>query len=713
MSSRVEHALLGLVALCVALVGAAKPVHMDDAAFLRVAQQMRAHPGDPYGFAWSYLGEATPAAVGMPHPPLWPGALALALAWGGENALALHVPSAIAALALALGLVRWLPRAEERRARWLIALSPVLAVSLQSSMSDAPALALGVLGLGTLAQAQRRASCGGALRAGLYLAAAGLTRYAALAFLAAPLAVALGPAREPRGGGERGRALLSALVPLAVAALFQLWFAARYGATHWASLAGYVRFEELRAPELRVLAFLPALAVAAPAALAALVGPLRRRAAVALLAVGACAGAYGALRSSAVHGIAYDAPHWALLLALTTCGLALPIAAARASRTAGERALLAAVALALLAAAPAGAARYALPLALCCVVALRAPLAALSTRAFGAALAAQLVLLAALSAADLRAARRASELYAAAADSFATEPAAPWVRGELGLRYELERRGARYLDAHERGVHAGEPLVRSERATPGDTRFSPRVEAALPAAAERELRAEDPFPLRLHQPYAGAGFHGHRAGLLPFAFSRAPHEVVRVHRFREAPDLLDLSRAEFLAAAENPALAADFERYARVRPASPAADIELETALHLVARRASGGAMALRFALDLPAEEVRLVGRWAEPARLTEDAVPGGASELEVRVIPRDGGAPELLLRSRSAARRGADERRWHPLELDLAPLRGRAVWVELACLVPAEEPAPDAVAYAILAALDLVPSSIARERSR
>ncbi|MBK9383994.1 MAG: glycosyltransferase family 39 protein [Planctomycetes bacterium] len=699
--------LFFLAAALIGIVGAWKPVHMDDAAFVRVAQQMRVAPGDPYGFAWSYLGEPTSASVGLPHPPLWPGALAVALELGGETAFSLHLPSVAALLLLALGLWRWLPGEEDRRARWLILCSPVLVVMGQSSMSDVPALALGVLGLGTWTKAEREQRLRGALAAGLWLAAAGLTRYAALAFAALPLAALLAPgdaAAPSSPWGRRARALLAGGTPLLAALLFQAWFAARYGATHFELLASYLRFEDLRAPELRVLAFLPALAVAFPVGFAVLTAVLGRRVAGGALLAGALLGAWGALRSSAAHGIAWNAPHFALLVLCSAVGLALPLAAARARPRLEERALLGAVLLALLVASPAGAARYVLPLAVLCIVALRAELAALRGPAWRAAIALQLLLAASLALADLRAARGARELYRRASALAERSGAQLWVRGELGLRYELERSGARYLDATERGVEVGDLLVRSERATPADSRFSARVDAALPVAPQWILDASDAFPLRLHQPYAGAGFYGHRAGLLPFAFARAPHELVFVHRFAEAPDLLDLDRAERVGASENSALAEDFARYARVRPAAPRADLELARALHLVARRASGGEMRLRFEVDLPAEPRKLGGRWAEPARLHEDTVPGHASEVELAVRALDGSSRAISFVGRSRARARVEDRRWWPLELDLAPLRGRRVAIEIACRVPADEPVADAVAYAILADLELLP---------
>ncbi|MBL8900542.1 MAG: glycosyltransferase family 39 protein [Planctomycetes bacterium] len=698
-----EKLLFFLAAALLGLVGLWKPVHMDDAAFVRVAQQMRVAPGDPYGFTWSYLGEPTSAVVGLPHPPLWPGALAFALELGGENSFALHLPSILAVLLLALGLWRWFPQPSERRLRWAILTSPVLVVLAQSLMSDVPALALGVLGLGSFARAERERSFRGALGAGCWLACAGLTRYAALAFAVFPLAQLVRPGAAPRAAGQRSRALAAGALPIASALLFQAWFAARYGASHFELLASYVRFEDLRAPELRVIAFLPALAVALPASIAVLGAPLGRRAAGAALLVGALLGACGAWRSSAVHGIAYDVPHLALLCALAAVGTALPIAAFRARRNFAERALLGAALLALLAAAPAGAARYALPLALLCAVALRAELARLRPAFWRAALALQIALAAGLALADLRAARSARACYRAAAALAEHRGGRLWVRGELGLRYELARAGAHYLDAHERGVQEGDLLVRSERATPADARFAPRVEAALPVAAEALFEADDSFPLRLHQPYAGAGFYGHRAGLLPFAFARVPHELVQVHVLRATPDLFDLESAEYLGTAENARLAEDFARYARIRPAAPRAELELESSLHLVARRASGGEMRLRFALQLAERAQRLSGRWAEPARLHEDAVPGSSTELRIVARARDGEAASVELLDRSSARGDATQRRWRTLELDLAVLRGRAIDLEIACRVPADEAAPDAVAYAILAALELV----------
>lgn len=85
------------------LLWVAKPVHVDDVVFLRITDQILAHPLDPYGFAYNWFGLNQPIIDIHRIPPLQNYFLALGRLVSGSSLPLLHVFAAIPAVLTVLG----------------------------------------------------------------------------------------------------------------------------------------------------------------------------------------------------------------------------------------------------------------------------------------------------------------------------------------------------------------------------------------------------------------------------------------------------------------------------------------------------------------------------------------------------------------------------------------------------------------------------------
>jgi hypothetical protein len=96
-----------------------------------------------------------------------------------------------------------------------------------------------------------------------------------------------------------------------------------------------------------------------------------------------------------------------------------------------------------------------------------------------------------------------------------------WNSGESGLRFYLEQQGASTLSAVDPRPQGGDLVVRQRM-----FRYSlpERIETMLITLKTWELN--DGFPLRTFNQEGGAGFHGSGLGLVPFAVSRRPYDVL-------------------------------------------------------------------------------------------------------------------------------------------------------------------------------------------
>jgi hypothetical protein len=215
-------------ALALTLIGVAKPLVIDDAAYYQYARHIAQDPGDPYGFEVFWYEAPQPAnevlapagflywwAAGMwlfgDEPTLWklwlfPIALLLT---GALGVLLRRVAPGVATPMLCA-----------------IVLSPAVLPAL-NLMLDLPALALSATSLALMLRACDEDRLGLAIAAGLLAGIALETKYTALL----PLIASLGYAWLTR------RILLAAVVGSLASAVFlgwELWTAHLYGASHFA-----------------------------------------------------------------------------------------------------------------------------------------------------------------------------------------------------------------------------------------------------------------------------------------------------------------------------------------------------------------------------------------------------------------------------------------------------------------------------------------------
>jgi hypothetical protein len=101
-----------------------------------------------------------------------------------------------------------------------------------------------------------------------------------------------------------------------------------------------------------------------------------------------------------------------------------------------------------------------------------------------------------------------------------------WYIGEWGMHYYMDKAGARYLHAD-----SNEPV-------PGDYMVIPKMPAVwtpsplvrVRAVLDGEQLYRSWLPLRLFNIWSHAGFYAHFWGMLPFAFSSEPDEVINVYK---------------------------------------------------------------------------------------------------------------------------------------------------------------------------------------
>jgi hypothetical protein len=215
-----------LAALVLVLADAAKPLAVDDPAYVAFARQIVAHPADPYGFE-IYWGQDPQPAFDVLAPPLLPYWIAGSMALLGDEPLRWKLALLPFALAFAASLRRLLARFApglETPLLWMAVLSPSVLPFL-NLMLDVPAASLSLLALALFLAACERPSLALSVAAGLVGGLAMQTKYTGATAVAAMLAWGLLCAR-----------LRLAVVAAAVAAgVFWGWeglMALRYGQSH-------------------------------------------------------------------------------------------------------------------------------------------------------------------------------------------------------------------------------------------------------------------------------------------------------------------------------------------------------------------------------------------------------------------------------------------------------------------------------------------------
>jgi 4-amino-4-deoxy-L-arabinose transferase-like glycosyltransferase len=194
--------------------------------YVWAAEQIKARPFDPYGFAVNWQATMTPMASEMQNPPLVCYYLAGAMSILGAKDVALHLAMVLPSIGLVMGTYQL---ARELRVRPLLAAAatmatPVFLLSASTVMSDVPMVCAYVWAVWFwVAGLRREKSCMLWIAAAL-VAVSALTKYFGITLFPLLIAYALLHTRRPRISW-----LLPLLLPAAILTGYQLWTKHLYG----------------------------------------------------------------------------------------------------------------------------------------------------------------------------------------------------------------------------------------------------------------------------------------------------------------------------------------------------------------------------------------------------------------------------------------------------------------------------------------------------
>jgi hypothetical protein len=187
--------LAWILAITVAplLLFAQKPFHIDDSAFLEIAQNILEHPLDPFHGSvalvdhdyeiFKRLGKAPNTFESMSHPPFVPYVMAAVIKFGGSiNEFALHLVFLIFPVMACVSAFYIAERFTTSPfvAVLLLVSSPIFMINAQNLMTDIPALALTLCSLAVFIYAVEQQRILFAILSGLFGGLAALTRYPGL-----------------------------------------------------------------------------------------------------------------------------------------------------------------------------------------------------------------------------------------------------------------------------------------------------------------------------------------------------------------------------------------------------------------------------------------------------------------------------------------------------------------------------------------------------
>ncbi|MBA4188978.1 MAG: hypothetical protein C0467_13355 [Planctomycetaceae bacterium] len=218
---------LWFLALIVTLANAAKPVVIDDTAYITYARHISANPLDPYGFEMFWWTVPEPAMTVL-VPPVVPYWLAINIRLFGEYPALLKLwqfPFVWLFAWSVRDLLRRFARGTESRLLPIIVLSPAILPTV-NLMLDVPALALGLASVAMFARAGERGSWRLTVVAGVLAALAMQTKYTALLIPPAILWYGITHRRV-------GLALVAVGVAVAAFAGWETLLVAKYGQSHF------------------------------------------------------------------------------------------------------------------------------------------------------------------------------------------------------------------------------------------------------------------------------------------------------------------------------------------------------------------------------------------------------------------------------------------------------------------------------------------------
>jgi len=234
-ATRFEVWLVALFAVVPLLPFVSKGISIDAPVFVAVANQILAHPFDPFGFQMIWDPTSPDAWAFNRNPPLLSYYLAAWIAVFGEVDAWLHVamlPFSLLAGLSFLGIARRLTDAGARPALLLIA-TPCYLVLATTVMLDVALLGFMLFAVYALLRGSEVERAGGRgagwqVAAGMAAAAAGLTKY--IGFSSVPLLAAALVLLTPRRLAPMLRTLLP---PLVIWSAWGAYTAAMYGSVHF------------------------------------------------------------------------------------------------------------------------------------------------------------------------------------------------------------------------------------------------------------------------------------------------------------------------------------------------------------------------------------------------------------------------------------------------------------------------------------------------
>ena len=203
-----------------------KAFHIDDTFFLYIARQICAHPANPFGFRMNWYGSEGPVFAIANSGPLTSYYLALAASCLGWSEPALHIAFLVPAVAAIVGTHFLATRlcAQPTLAALATLFCPAFLVCSTSVMADTMTLALSVWSVALWFESAESGSHFCAFLSACLLAAASVTRYAALVSLM-PLLLAYSLLRWPRVAWRT----LYLLIPAVAFLAYDLTMRSMYG----------------------------------------------------------------------------------------------------------------------------------------------------------------------------------------------------------------------------------------------------------------------------------------------------------------------------------------------------------------------------------------------------------------------------------------------------------------------------------------------------
>ena len=227
-----------LVVLAALVPFLAKPFNIDDPLFIWTAQQIHAHPADPYGFKVNWYGTMEPMWWVTQNPPLAGYYLALAAGFLGWSEIALHFAFLLPAVAAILGTHRLARRFcnSPMLAALATLFTPVFLVSSTTVMCDVLMLAFWVWATTFWLEGLEENSSGKLFAGGGLIALAALTKFFGACLI--PLLAAYGMIEKRR----LGRWIACLLIPLAALCAYQWVTRALYGHALLSEATDYAKY---------------------------------------------------------------------------------------------------------------------------------------------------------------------------------------------------------------------------------------------------------------------------------------------------------------------------------------------------------------------------------------------------------------------------------------------------------------------------------------